>query len=59
MAVLLVAIIALVVTFIMMDKKDKVLIEEFVKNSTSEETQSSDETVVKETDSENESVDKE
>ncbi len=33
LALLLVAIIALIVTFIMMDKKDRVLIEEFVKNS--------------------------
>jgi len=32
MAVLIVAIVALIVTFILMDKKDRVLINEFVKS---------------------------
>lgn len=39
-ALLLVAIIALIVTFILMDKKDKHLIEEFIKNSTTVEEDS-------------------
>ena len=36
MAILVVAIIGLIVTFILMDKKDKALIQEFVENSQSQ-----------------------
>jgi len=36
MAVLLIAIVALIVTFVLMDKKDKVLIDEFVKSMQTE-----------------------
>lgn len=36
MAILVVAIIGLIITFILMDKKDKALIQEFVENSQSQ-----------------------
>ncbi len=36
MAILVVAIIGLIVTFILMDKKDRALIQEFVENSQSQ-----------------------
>ena len=36
MAILIVAIVALVVVFILMDKKDKAIIEEFIQSSNAE-----------------------
>lgn len=36
MAILVVAIIGLIITFILMDKKDRALIQEFVENSQSQ-----------------------